>query len=105
MTNAIAEGASVCVADVSADQGEQTAAECREAFFQQVDVADSASVEAMYAAAAERYGVLVEKERDGKRYLGIERSTFVIDAEGNVAKVMRRVDPQTHADDVLAALP
>ena len=51
-----AEGASVCVADVSADQGEQTAAECREAFFQQVDVADSASVEAMYAAAAERYG-------------------------------------------------
>ena len=55
--------------------------------------------------AAERYGVWVEKEREGKRYLGIERSTFVIDAEGNVAKVMRRVDPQTHADDVLAALP
>jgi NAD(P)-dependent dehydrogenase (short-subunit alcohol dehydrogenase family) len=51
-----AEGASVCVADVSAEQGEQTAAECREAFFQRVDVADSASVEAMYAAAAERYG-------------------------------------------------
>ena len=54
---------------------------------------------------AERYGVWVEKERDGKRYMGIERSTFVIDAEGNVAKVMRRVDLQTHADDVLAALP
>jgi NAD(P)-dependent dehydrogenase (short-subunit alcohol dehydrogenase family) len=50
------EGASVCVADVSAEQGEQTAAECREAFFQQVDVADSASVEAMYAATAARYG-------------------------------------------------
>jgi NAD(P)-dependent dehydrogenase (short-subunit alcohol dehydrogenase family) len=51
-----AEGASVCVADVSAEQGERTAAECRGAFFQQVDVADSASVEAMYAAADDRFG-------------------------------------------------
>jgi NAD(P)-dependent dehydrogenase (short-subunit alcohol dehydrogenase family) len=50
------EGASVCVADVSAEQGEETAAACREAFFQPVDVADSASVEAMYAATAGRYG-------------------------------------------------
>ena len=51
-----AEGASVCVADVSAEQGEEAAAACREAFFQQVDVADPASVEAMYAATADRYG-------------------------------------------------
>jgi NAD(P)-dependent dehydrogenase (short-subunit alcohol dehydrogenase family) len=50
------EGASVCVADMSAEQGEQTASECREAFFQQVDVSDGASVRAMYAATAERYG-------------------------------------------------
>src|SRR5919206_4325488 len=50
------EGASVCVADVTADAGEQTASECREAFFQQVDVTDSASVRAMYDATAERYG-------------------------------------------------
>jgi NAD(P)-dependent dehydrogenase (short-subunit alcohol dehydrogenase family) len=50
------EGASVCVADVSAAEGERTAAECREAFFQRVDVADSASVEAMYAAARDRFG-------------------------------------------------
>jgi peroxiredoxin Q/BCP len=41
----------------------------------------------------------------GKTYMGVERSTFVIDAEGNVARVMRRVKPDTHADDVLAALP
>ena len=33
-----------------------------------------------------------------------ERSTFVIDADGNVAKIMRRVKPDSHADDVLAAL-
>ncbi len=37
--------------------------------------------------------------------MGVERSTFVIDADGNVAKVMRRVKPDTHADEVLAALP
>ena len=54
---------------------------------------------------AERYGVWVEKNRDGTKSMGIERSTFVIDDEGNVANVMRRVDPQTHAGDVLAALP
>jgi NAD(P)-dependent dehydrogenase (short-subunit alcohol dehydrogenase family) len=51
-----AEGASVCVADVSEEQGEQTAAECRDAFFVRVDVTDPGSVQAMYAATAERYG-------------------------------------------------
>ena len=35
--------------------------------------------------------------------MGMERSTFVIDADGNVAKVMRKVKPADHADDVLAA--
>jgi NAD(P)-dependent dehydrogenase (short-subunit alcohol dehydrogenase family) len=50
------EGASVCVADVSVEQGEESAAACREAFFRQVDVADPASVEAMYAETVERYG-------------------------------------------------
>jgi peroxiredoxin Q/BCP len=56
-------------------------------------------------AVAEEYGVWVEKTRDGKRSMGIERSTFVIAPDGTVAREMRRVDPQTHADDVLAALP
>jgi thioredoxin-dependent peroxiredoxin len=56
-------------------------------------------------AVAERYGVWVEKSFAGKKYMGVERSTFVIDAEGNLSKVMRRVKPDTHADDVLAALP
>ena len=55
-------------------------------------------------AVAEAYGVWVEKNMAGKKYMGIERSTFVIDAEGNVTKVMRRVKPDTHTDDVLAAL-
>jgi peroxiredoxin Q/BCP len=54
---------------------------------------------------AEEYGVWVEKNSYGQKRMGIERSTFLIDSEGNVAKVMRRVKPDTHADDVLAALP
>ena len=53
---------------------------------------------------AEDYGVWVEKRNYGKTYMGIQRSTFVIDAEGKIAKVMRRVKPDTHADEVLAAL-
>jgi peroxiredoxin Q/BCP len=55
-------------------------------------------------AVAEQYGTWVEKKNYGKTYMGLERSTFVIDADGNVAKVLRRVDPDTHADKVLAAL-
>jgi thioredoxin-dependent peroxiredoxin len=47
---------------------------------------------------AEPYGV----GRDGKS--SYERSTFVIDADGNVARIMRRVNPDRHADEVLAAL-
>ncbi len=54
---------------------------------------------------AEDYGVWVEKNFAGKKYMGVERSTFVIDSEGKVAKVMRKVNPQSHADDVLAVLP
>jgi thioredoxin-dependent peroxiredoxin len=54
---------------------------------------------------AEDYGVWVEKRNYGKTYMGIERSTFVIDADGKVARVMRRVKPDTHAREVLDALP
>ena len=53
---------------------------------------------------AERFGVWVEKQSYGKRSMGIERSTFVIDAAGNVAKIMRRVNPETHAAKVIEAL-
>ena len=56
-------------------------------------------------AVADEYGVWGERNAYGKTYMGIERSTFVIDADGTVARVMRRVKPDTHAADVLAALP
>jgi NAD(P)-dependent dehydrogenase (short-subunit alcohol dehydrogenase family) len=50
------EGATVCVADVSAEMGEATAAECRDAFFHEVDVADPGSVGVLYDDVAARCG-------------------------------------------------
>jgi len=50
------EGARVCVADVSAEQGEETASACRDAFFHKVDVTDEGSVAAMFGATVDRYG-------------------------------------------------
>ena len=54
--------------------------------------------------AAEAYGVWVEKTTYGKKHMGIERSTFLIDADGNVASAMRGIRPAGHAAEVLAAL-
>ena len=55
-------------------------------------------------SVAEQYGVWGEKSYAGRKYLGVKRSTFVIDEAGLVKKVMHNVKPATHADDVLAAL-
>jgi thioredoxin-dependent peroxiredoxin len=55
-------------------------------------------------AVAEEYGVWGEKKYMGRAYLGIDRSTFVIGEDGTVKKVLRKVKPATHADDVLAVL-
>jgi peroxiredoxin Q/BCP len=54
---------------------------------------------------ADRYGVWGEKKYAGKTYWGINRTTFVIDADGNVVKVMKNVKPDGHPEQVLAALP
>jgi thioredoxin-dependent peroxiredoxin len=56
-------------------------------------------------AVAEAYGVWAEKTMYGKKRMGIKRSTFVIDAEGNVVRAMYGVKPEGHADQVLEALP
>ena len=53
---------------------------------------------------AERYGVWAEKKYMGKTYMGVDRSTFVIAEDGTVKRVMHKVKPDTHADDVLATL-
>jgi peroxiredoxin Q/BCP len=55
-------------------------------------------------AVADAYGVWGEHVFAGTLKWGIERSTFVIGADGVLVKVLRRVDPDTHASDVLAAL-
>lgn len=55
-------------------------------------------------AVADTYGVWVEKSMYGKTYFGNERTTFVIDSEGNVAKVLRKVKPAEHDELVLKAL-
>ena len=55
-------------------------------------------------AVAERYGVWVEKSRYGRTYYGNSRSTFIIDGEGVVRHVIPKVKPETHDDEVLAAI-
>ena len=54
-------------------------------------------------SAIEAYGVWKEKSMYGRKYFGVERSTFLIDREGRVAKVWRKVKVPGHADEVLAA--
>jgi peroxiredoxin Q/BCP len=51
----------------------------------------------------EDYGVWVEKSMYGKTYMGIERSTVLIDAAGRVARIWPKVSVKGHADEVLAA--
>jgi len=53
---------------------------------------------------AEVYGAWGEKSMYGKKYMGVQRSTFVIDSEGKVAKVFPKVQPKKHDELVLAAL-
>jgi thioredoxin-dependent peroxiredoxin len=55
-------------------------------------------------AVTEAYGVWAEKSMYGNTYWGAQRSTFVIDEDGNVAHVIEKVSPKTHDDEVLAAL-
>lgn len=53
--------------------------------------------------AAESYGVWVEKSMYGRKYMGIERSTFLIDAKGRIARIWRKVKIKGHVDEVLSA--
>ena len=55
-------------------------------------------------AVAEAYGTWVEKNRYGRKYMGAERTTFVISPEGVVTDVFRRVKPAQHDELVLGAL-
>jgi peroxiredoxin Q/BCP len=53
---------------------------------------------------AERYGVWVEKTFYGRKYFGVERTTFIIGPDGKVQRVFAKVKPEGHAEEVRAAL-
>jgi len=55
-------------------------------------------------AVAERYGVWKEKMNYGKKYMGVERTTFLIGPDGRVIRVFEKVSPKGHADEVAAVL-
>jgi len=55
-------------------------------------------------AVADAYGTWGEKSMYGKSYMGVQRATFIIDADGRIAKVFPKVSPKTHDDAVLEAL-
>ena len=55
-------------------------------------------------AVADAYGTWVEKSMYGKKYMGVQRATFLIGPGGEIAEVFPKVSPKTHDDVVLAAL-
>lgn len=54
--------------------------------------------------AIQAYGVWQEKKQYGKVFMGVVRTTFLIDEEGNIAAVMPKVKPDTNAEEILASL-
>jgi peroxiredoxin Q/BCP len=55
-------------------------------------------------AVCELYGTWVEKNRYGRTYMGAQRATFIIDAEGVIVHVIPSASPKTHDDEVLGFL-
>ncbi|HEY1779442.1 MAG TPA: peroxiredoxin [Roseiarcus sp.] len=55
-------------------------------------------------SAIDAYGVWKEKSMYGRKYFGVERSTFLIDRDGRIARIWRKVKVPGHADEVLAAV-
>jgi thioredoxin-dependent peroxiredoxin len=55
-------------------------------------------------AVADLYGTWVEKRMYGRTYMGVQRATFIIDADGRVAHVIPKASPKTHDEQVLALL-
>ena len=55
-------------------------------------------------ALCDAVGVWVEKSMYGKKYMGVERTTFILNPDGLVSKVFNKVKPQGHAAEVIAAL-
>jgi peroxiredoxin Q/BCP len=71
---------------------------CRDKYDLALPLAADESKETLAA-----YGVWVEKSMYGRKYMGVERSTFLIDGKGRIAKIWRKVKAPGHAEEVLAA--
>jgi peroxiredoxin Q/BCP len=50
------------------------------------------------------YGVWVEKSMYGRKYMGVARTTFIVDAKGKIARIFEKVKPEGHAAEVLTAV-
>ena len=55
-------------------------------------------------AICEAYGVWAQKSMFGKKYWGVNRTTFIVDAKGRIAKIFEKVNPLGHAEEVAAAI-
>ena len=55
-------------------------------------------------AVAEEYGAWVEKSMYGRKYMGIMRTTVVVDAEGKIEQIFEKVNPKDHSKDLLGML-
>ena len=53
---------------------------------------------------AEQYGVWAEKMMFGRKYWGVVRTTFIIDARGLVARILRKLEPEQHAEEAATAV-
>jgi peroxiredoxin Q/BCP len=53
---------------------------------------------------AEKYGVWVEKSMYGKKYMGVARTTFILDEQGRIARIFEKVKPEEHAQAVAEAV-
>lgn len=54
--------------------------------------------------ACNAFGVIKEKNLYGKKVMGIERTSFLIDADGKIKRIFRKVRPEGHAEEVLAEI-
>ena len=54
-------------------------------------------------ALTEKLGLWVEKSMYGKKYMGVDRTTYLVDENGKIQKIWRKVKPEGHAEEVLAA--
>ena len=77
--------------------------ESHQKFRKKYDLAIKLAADADKAVAI-AYGVWVEKSMYGRKYMGVERSTFLIDKQGRIARSWRKVKVPGHADEVLAAV-